>query len=161
MKTAVKANKLECATCKTQHAVNGPVDKIFKPSALTTYLVNVKNEHYEKLVAVNEETGEMEGICECMPQPKQQPPVKKGEEKPIPDHMKVHMSLCYHCQKTLCDKCRSKHYAEFKEKPLKALEGFQEGSGNVLSTGRMRFVSLLPYSVIITQIVMFIFSKGN
>jgi hypothetical protein len=132
----VRSGKLECATCRTTHSFSGPVEKIVKLSNLGNYLVQLKREHYEQLIPTNQEEGVIEGICECMPAQKPPPAPKKGEEpKPTPEVMKIHMSICFHCQKTLCDKCRSKHYSEFKEKPLKALEDFQAGSSNVLNTG--------------------------
>jgi hypothetical protein len=157
----VKAGKLECATCRTTHTISGSIEKILKPSQLSSYLVLMRKEHFEQLIPANQEEGVIEGTCECMPPQKPPPAVKKGEEpKPTPEVPKIHMSLCFHCQKTLCDKCRSKHYSEFKEKPLKALEGFQEGSSNVLNTGSKKKHGKHSKFLISLKLSIFV-KKGN
>ena len=125
--------KVTCATCKQTFPVpNNNIDNTFKPSFLAGYFFKLNKNYYESIQITDEEKAEMEGLCECTPLPK---PVKKEEGKPAPpDPVKLKLSICFHCSKNLCEKCRKKHYTEFKEKPLKSLEDFQEGSANLMTT---------------------------
>jgi hypothetical protein len=71
----------------------------------------------------------IDGVCaECAP-----PPNKKQDPN-IPPPPEVKLSLCYHCNKVICEKCRNKHYDLQRKDTIKILEKFEEGSFNVKAT---------------------------
>ena len=64
------------------------------------------------------------------PKKKQDPKDPKADQEPD----KVKVSLCFHCQKELCETCRNKHYYDKRMEAIKILEDYQEGSKNIVST---------------------------
>lgn len=137
LSTNSQAGKVTCATCKKVSVVQGSVEKTFKNSVLSAYLIRVVGSHYDDMEINDDEKLEREGFCECMPQPK---PAKKiaPNEPEQPEPIKMKLKLCFHCGKHLCEKCSTKHYNDQRDKPLKVLHAFQEGSGNILLTARNR-----------------------
>jgi hypothetical protein len=142
------AGKIRCLVCNQIHNVpNGNVEKAFRGSALTEFLIKVKQDKYSELEAdlSNEELEkETMGHCaECSPAAQQQQAKKKsvaGSSQPAGGNInqvalfEVRVAECLHCKKKLCESCRSKHYNQQKLDTLKLLELNQENSGSIVVT---------------------------
>jgi len=48
----------------------------------------------------------------------------------------VSLSVCFHCQKLLCNSCRLKHYNLQRKETLKSLTYYSEGSDNIVTTAQ-------------------------
>lgn len=132
------AGKLECPSCKKEHKVaNGDLDKSFKKSELALLWVKLHNKHFDNIDESDDEDNESEGLCPvCTPQPKKAPPKKDnkvGDEshETQVEPIKVKLSKCYHCDKQICESCRSKHYTQLKQENLKNLDNYHIGAGNI------------------------------
>jgi hypothetical protein len=141
------AGKLTCLVCNRVHNVpNGNVEKAFRDSTLTQFLMKVKENKYDELArSMSNEELEKEtmGQCaECSPAAAtaQQHSKKKSVVAPSTAGnnqvalLEVRVAECLHCKKKLCESCRSKHYNQQKIDTLKLLESNQESSGSIVVT---------------------------
>jgi hypothetical protein len=144
LKSNQQGNKINCPQCKTTHTVQN-LETGLKSSLLAKYMSKIKQNYFDSIEIDDDEKNEIEGFCECMPQPNANKKQKEDDnnavnsnnnKKAVPEPIKAKLSKCFHCSKILCETCRNKHYTQFRLNTLNVLEVFQDGSASVALTSR-------------------------
>ena len=125
----MNSGKLTCKICdKLTNVAGGNIEKAFRPSQLAGFLLALKTDKFEG-VSEADKSKEMEGVCaECAPPPNKKAPA----DAPPPPSVKL--TMCYHCNKVICNNCKTKHYTQLQTDTLKNLDKFQEGAQNIRIT---------------------------
>lgn len=78
---------------------------------------------------------ETEGVCEaCAPPATGKGAAKKSvgnKDQVAPEPIKVKLAVCFHCDKKICDACRTKHYTQQRQEAVKVADEYQTNTGNI------------------------------